>query len=102
MKRAPTETARTTKADTEAKRRARAEAKDRRAAAAREALAVLAWNQDHRVGTAVTVRLDNRDPIQTRTRSKAELLGGHTAVVWLENVGGCVLLERVTPAEPRL
>jgi hypothetical protein len=29
------------------------------------------------------------------TRSEAELLGGHTAVVWLEGVRGCIALSHV-------
>ena len=50
------------------------------------------------VGTAVRVMLDGaKEPMETRTRSKAEVLGGHSAVVWLEGVRGCYLLDRVTP-----
>lgn len=33
----------------------------------------------------------------TQTRTKAQLLGGHTAVVWLDDVRGCVALDRVKP-----
>lgn len=31
----------------------------------------------------------------TRTRSKAELLGGHTPVVWVEGHGACIALTHV-------
>ncbi|WP_374650281.1 hypothetical protein [Rhizorhabdus sp.] len=33
----------------------------------------------------------------TRTRSKAEVLSGHSAVIWLDGISGCYLLDRVTP-----
>ena len=56
------------------------------------------FNQMHPVGTSVTVQLDGSDePFKTVTRSTAQVLSGHTAVIWLENVTGCYLLERVTP-----
>jgi hypothetical protein len=58
------------------------------------------WNRAHPVGTPVTVRKDAGEILETRTRSRAELLGGHTAVIWLDNVRGCYALERVQPAEP--
>jgi hypothetical protein len=63
----------------------------------RQAALVEAWNGQHAPGVAVTVTLDNRQPFETRTRSRAELLSGHTAVVWLEGKSGCYLLERCTP-----
>ena len=31
-----------------------------------------------------------------KTRSSAQVLSGHTAVVWLEGVSGCVCLEAIT------
>lgn len=50
------------------------------------------------VGGAVTVKIEGRDaPVATVTTSEAEILGGHTAVVWLDNVRGCHLLSNVTP-----
>ena len=56
------------------------------------------FNEAYPVGTSVTVQLDGRDePFKTVTRSTAQVLSGHTAVIWLENVTGCYLLERVTP-----
>ena len=56
------------------------------------------FNEAYPVGTSVTVQLDGRDePFKTVTRSTAQVLSGHSAVIWLENVTGCYLLERVTP-----
>lgn len=55
------------------------------------------WNLQYAVGQAVTVRLDSGEVRTTVTRSKAELLSGHSAVVWLEGVSGCYLLSRVRP-----
>jgi hypothetical protein len=49
----------------------------------------------HPVGTTVTLRRDDGSTFDTRTRSSADLLGGHSWVIWLEGVRGCVLLERV-------
>jgi hypothetical protein len=36
----------------------------------------------------------------TRVKYPAELLSGHTAVIWLEGVSGCYLLSRVRLASP--
>ncbi|WP_157410210.1 hypothetical protein [Sphingobium xenophagum] len=55
------------------------------------------WNKHYPVGQAVTVRRDNGSTITTKTRSPAELLSGHSAVVWLDGISGCYLLNRVTP-----
>jgi hypothetical protein len=52
------------------------------------------FNAKHGVGQAVTVRLDNSETKSTTTRSKAEVLGGHSAVIWLEGISGCYLLSR--------
>jgi sulfopyruvate decarboxylase TPP-binding subunit len=49
------------------------------------------------VGAAVTVLLDSGEVRATTTRSQAEVLSGHTPVVWLVGVRGCYLLDRVTP-----
>lgn len=56
------------------------------------------WNERHPVGSDVIVRLDSGKDLQTRTRSRAEILSGHTPVIWLEGVRGCYILERVRPA----
>ena len=50
------------------------------------------------VGDDVVVKLDGVDePFPTKTKSEAQVLSGHSAVIWLENVSGCYLLDRVTP-----
>lgn len=59
-----------------------------------------AFNSKFGVGQTVYVRLDNGEGVETTTRSKAEVLSGHSAVIWLEGFTGCYLLERVTPLRP--
>lgn len=54
-----------------------------------------AWNRQFRVGVNVAYMRDDDTSLETQTRSKAELLSGHTAVIWLYKVGGCVALDRV-------
>ena len=55
------------------------------------------WNRDCPVGTPVLYWLGAREGEgkRSKTRSSAELLGGHTAVVWIEGVSGCVALSHV-------
>lgn len=55
------------------------------------------WNAQYPVGHAVTIRRDSGNTITTKTTAPAELLSGHSAVIWLEGVSGCYLLSRVTP-----
>jgi hypothetical protein len=55
------------------------------------------WNHQVAVGALVTYRKDDGKLLTTRTRSEASVLGGHTAVVWIEGKAGCVALDRVTP-----
>lgn len=55
------------------------------------------FNSRYPVGQRVTVRMDAGDGVSTVTRSRAEVLSGHSAVIWLENISGCYLLDRVTP-----
>lgn len=57
---------------------------------------ILAWNAKHKIGADVVYRRDRpHPPLETTTRSEAQMLGGHTAVIWLEGVAGCVALDRV-------
>lgn len=58
------------------------------------------WNARYPEGTEVTVRKDDGEFISTKTCSLASVLGGHTAVVWLDGISGCYLLDRVTPRTP--
>lgn len=60
---------------------------------------VATFNAEILIGSPVSYRDDAGNVIETHTRSKASLLSGHTAVVWLENVRGCVAVDRVTPRE---
>lgn len=62
----------------------------------KEQAKVDAWNAAHAVGTYVTLHKDGGEVIATRTLSRAEVLSGHTAVIWLEGVSGCYDLTRVT------
>ena len=57
---------------------------------------VLAWNAAHPVGTPVTrYRLVDplEDPVETKTRSEAWLMGGHTAMVMVEGQAGGVMVQ---------
>lgn len=58
-----------------------------------------AFNAKLPVGASVFVKLDSVDePFKTVTRSEAQVLSGHSAVIWLKDVSGCYLLDRVTAA----
>lgn len=53
------------------------------------------WNADHEPGIDVIHTDDFGNITHTKTRSYAELLGGHTPVVWLDGMTGCHGLDRV-------
>jgi hypothetical protein len=55
---------------------------------------VLKW-RDVPMGTEVVLTKDFGGEFRTRTGSPPKMLGGHTAVIWLEGVSGCYSLERV-------
>jgi hypothetical protein len=61
------------------------------------------FNVRNPVGTAVTVKKDDMSTpdgfviVETITTSQAEVLSGHSAVIWLKDISGCYLLDRVTP-----
>lgn len=62
------------------------------------------WNARHPVGTPVVAYpgarpedIPDAPRLDTRTRSRAEVLGGHTAVVWVEGHGACIDLNHVDP-----
>lgn len=58
------------------------------------------WNANYPVGTPVTrykLIKPLREPQETRTRSAAWLMGGHTAMVMVEGVAGGVMVESVKP-----
>jgi hypothetical protein len=58
-----------------------------------------AWNKAYKVGVTVEYRKDDDSIVRTVTRSRAEVHSGHTAVIWLVGVRGCVDLDRVTRAK---
>jgi hypothetical protein len=64
-----------------------------------ECAMVDAWNAANKIGAAVTYRKDNDKAILTKTSSLAEMLSGHTAVIWLDDIRGCVALSRVNAIE---
>jgi hypothetical protein len=55
------------------------------------------WNLLVKVGDEVTVKRDDGSFFDTRTRSEAWVVGGHTPVVCVEGITGCFLLERIKP-----
>lgn len=60
------------------------------------------WNEAHPVGTRVAywnIPSEQHNPRYSRTRTPAQVLSGHTAVVWLEGEAGCWGLSHVTPIE---
>jgi hypothetical protein len=57
------------------------------------------FNAANEVGAAVTVQLDGGEVRETITTSEAQVLSGHSAVIWLKGISGCYLLERVTPVK---
>jgi hypothetical protein len=64
-----------------------------------QAKAVEAWNTQHPVGTPVRYWTGHRegDGKASHTRSAAHVLGGHTAVVWVEGESSCIALTHVQP-----
>lgn len=59
------------------------------------------WNSMMPVGAQVVYRKDDGSKVVTKTRTEAQVLSGHTAVVWLDGVSGCVAIECVTPDASR-
>lgn len=59
-----------------------------------EAKKVEAFNAAHPVGTKVIIERRGEKE-ETRTRAPAELLSGHTAVVWVEASSSCISLDHV-------
>ena len=57
------------------------------------------FNASVEVGDEVFVKLDGvEEPFRTRTKSVAQILSGHSSVIWLHGVSGCYLLDRVRKA----
>jgi hypothetical protein len=62
------------------------------------------WNQRFPIGTRVRYWTGIReDPGKiSTTRTEAQVLSGHTAVVWVEHEPGCVALSHVEPLPPEV
>lgn len=58
------------------------------------------WNAKYPVGRAVMVEKDDGSIYTTRTRSRASVLSGHTAVIFVDGISGCYLLDRVKAVNP--
>ena len=56
---------------------------------------VEAFNKRNPIGTNVIVVKDLGEQVKTKVQYPAEVLSGHTPVVWLEGISGCYLLNRV-------
>lgn len=55
------------------------------------------WNAKYPEETPVEVTRDNGEVLKTVTKSGAQMLGGHTAVIWVKGISGCYDLRRVRP-----
>ena len=55
------------------------------------------WNLKHPVGTPVSLRKDNGETIETKTRSEAYVCESGYAVCFFEGVSGYYLLNRAEP-----
>jgi hypothetical protein len=53
------------------------------------------FNERYPVGSTVTVVKDLGEKFETTVKRSAQILGGHTAVVWVDGISGCYLLDRV-------
>jgi len=53
------------------------------------------FNKKHPVGSPVTVVKDLGEKFETKVKYPAEILSGHTPVVWLFGISGCYELDRV-------
>lgn len=53
------------------------------------------WNARYTPGSQVQLTKDSGEVIMTLPRSEAQVLSGHSAVIWLEGVRGCYALDRV-------
>jgi len=54
-----------------------------------------AFNKNHPIGSPVTVVKDFGEQVETKVKHPAQILSGHTPVVWLAGISGCYLLDRV-------
>lgn len=52
------------------------------------------------IGSDVSVRRDNGEILETKTRSVAWVMGGHSAVVMVDGIAGGYAVDRITRREP--
>lgn len=64
------------------------------------------WNSRYPIGTPVAAYPGARpeddldcERLNTRTRSEAQVLGGHTVVVWVEGHSACIAITHVDPVQ---
>ncbi|PNU05826.1 hypothetical protein [Novosphingobium guangzhouense] len=55
------------------------------------------FNAEYPVGTTCAVVRDNGEAVVSETLSVAQVLSGHSAVIWVHGISGCYLLDRVHP-----
>ncbi len=57
----------------------------------------IVWNHEHPVGTAVIYHpvIGEKPGRETKTTTAAYVLGGHTAVLFVEGESGCVALDAI-------
>lgn len=53
------------------------------------------FNKKHPVGTFVTLIEDDGGKFETQIRYRAEIMGGHTPVVWVNGLAGAYSLNRI-------
>jgi hypothetical protein len=56
---------------------------------------VKAFNERYPIGSTVTIIKDSGEKVNTKVKYAAEILSGHSPVVWLEGIAGCYMLDRV-------
>lgn len=54
-----------------------------------------AWNARFPIGTPVVCKKDSGEKVETVTTSEAQVLSGHSAVIWMKDIRGCYDLSRV-------
>lgn len=56
---------------------------------------VKVFNEKHPVDASVVVIKDDGERVKTSVKYPANIMGGHTAVVWLNGISGAYALNRV-------
>jgi hypothetical protein len=53
------------------------------------------WNDKYSKGTPVIATKDDGSTFESRTKTIAQVLNNHSAVIWPSGIAGCYLLGRV-------